>query len=119
MTFREMLAADMTTLTDADVFGESVTYVTPSGAETSLAAVVFDERTETPENNGVSTKKRMRDCTFPTSSVSSVNLRAKVQIGSVDWSIEQVVFRDDTQTTVLLVRHEVQENTRPRYRRKQ
>ena len=118
MTFREMLAADMQTLMDADVFGESVTYVDPDGTETTLAAVLFDERTETPEADGIATKKRMRECTFPTATMSSVNLRAKVQVGSVDWALEQIVFRDDTQTTIMLVRHEVQENTRPRYRRR-
>jgi hypothetical protein len=116
MTFQEMLAADMATLTNADEFGSTVTYC-EGNQETDLTAVVFEEVITTEDSNGVATKKRLRNVTFATTDVSSLSLRGTVRISDVEWAIESVAFRDDVQTTVVLVRPELHESTRPGYRR--
>lgn len=118
MTFAEQLAADMAKMIDSDYFGSSATYVAPSGEETPLSVVLFDEKTETPENNGIKTKLRWRECTWAAATLADVNLRAKVRIGSDDWAISQLVYRDDYQVTVRLERHELYEHTRPDFRRR-
>jgi len=118
MTFQEQLAADMERLIDTDYFGSAVTYITPAGEETAVTAVLFDERTEMPESNGITTKLRIRECTWAAASLADVNLRAKVRISGVDWAIAQLVYRDEYQVTVRLERHELYEHTRPDFRRR-
>lgn len=117
MTFREMLAADMQSMMDTDVWGESVAYVEGT-QETTLSAVLFGERVETPESNGITTKKRIREITFATADLPTYSLRGSIRLGTVDWSIESVAFKDDVQTTLVIVRNELHDATRPGYRRK-
>jgi len=118
MAFKDQLAADLVHLMDTDYFGSSATYIEPSGQQTELSVVLFEERTETPDNNGITTKLRAREITWSAADLSEVNLRAKVRIGSVDWAISQIVYHDDYQVKVRLERHELFEHTRPEYRRR-
>lgn len=118
MTFQDMLAADLVHLTDTDYFGSSATYTDPSGQTTALTVVLFEERTESPENNGIKTKLRIRDCTWSSADLSTVNRRGKLTIDSVEWAIAEVVFQDERQVSVRLERHELHEHTRPEYRRR-
>lgn len=117
MSFQDMLSADMSVLLNTDEFGGSATYVDLSGAETALTVVLFEETTETPESNGIKTKLRVRNCSWDAATLATANLLAKLRIGSVDWSITQIVHADDQQVTVRLERHELHEHTRPNYRR--
>jgi len=122
MTFKTMLAADVLRLIDTDYFASEVIYTDPSGQATDLTVVLFDESTETPEVNGVITKLRTRDCTWSAATLSDVNQRATITIGTPpdaeDWSIAGLVYRDEYQVTVRLERHELTEHTRPNYRRR-
>ena len=118
MAFSDQLAADMAHLMSTDYFGSAATYVDPSGQTTSLTVVLFEESTETPETNGIKTKLRKRECAWAASSLSDVNLLATIKIGTEDWSIAQLVFRDTYQITVLLERHELTQHTRPEFSRR-
>lgn len=118
MSFSDMLAADMAVLVNTSEFAQAATYLDPGGQSTSLNVVLMEEVTETPEANGVKTKLRIRNCTWPAEQQQAVNLRAKVRIGEEDWSVAQLVYADQYQVTVRLERHELHEHTRPEYRRK-
>ena len=71
----------------AEAFGEaaSATYEEPSGQSQSLTVILFGERTETPENDGVKTKLRVQECTWDADTVSDVNLLAKIEIDGEKW----------------------------------
>lgn len=118
MAFKDTLPTDMAKLLDTDYFAQSVTYIATSGEQTSLTVVLFEEATETPESNGIKTKLRFRECTWSTATLDTVNIRAKIRISGEDWAISRVVYRDATQITVRLERHELHEHTRPEFRRR-
>ena len=118
MTLRDLMAADMARFTDADEFGSTVTYITPDGTETELECVLFGERTETPEVEGITTKLRIQKCTWAAADLSPVNLRATMDISGVEWAIAGVEYADNQQITVRLERRELMEHTRPNYRRR-
>ena len=117
MGLQDLLASDMSVLLNTDEFGSSATYVEPSGAETELTVVLYPEATETPESNGIKTKKRIRECSWSAATLSDVNRKATLRISGVDWSIAEVVYADEYQIGVRLERHELHEHTRPNYRR--
>lgn len=105
------------TILSTDYFGEAVTYTAPDGLTTSLTAIVGEEETETPDESGIATKLRVRECSWSTSQLSDVNLKSMITIGSEDWSVARVVSQDDYQITVRLERHELRSHTRPDFRR--
>jgi hypothetical protein len=101
----------------ANDFGQAVTYKAPDGLQTALTCVVFDEYTEDVDQLGVNTRKRMRGCAINRSELATVNQRATMTIGTIEYSINRVISQDDQITVVELSRHEVVDQTRPGYRR--
>ena len=117
MTLADQMQADMARLISTDDFATTVTYITPNGIETELTAVLFGKRSEQMDKEGVNTIIHTQDCTWATSDLDSVNLKATIEAESLEWAIADIVYRDDYQTTVRLQRVTLHEQTRSRFRR--
>lgn len=117
MTLGDLMASDMAMLLNTDDFAQSASYTEPDGTVTSLTVVRFNESTETPDTDGIKTKVRSQDCAWSAATLSAINFKAKITIGDEDWSIANLVHRDDYQVVVRLERHELMEHTRPDFRR--
>lgn len=116
MGLSELLSADVVYLINTDDFAQSVTYTEPDGTTTTLDAVVYDERTEQQERDGVFTYRRMRSVSFATTDLTTVNARGTMTIGGTEYSITPQIQKNDQITTVELERHEIAEHVRPGYR---
>ena len=116
MTLSGLLASDVSKLLNADDFASTVTYVKPDGSTKSITAVVFNERKEEYEQDGVISIRRTLSISFATSGITSLNSRGTFTISGSEWSITPTIDKDDYITSVELVRHELQEQARPDYR---
>lgn len=116
MTTFDDLYTDMAEPILKSVTGQTVTYRDRGGTDSSITAIVGEERRREEASEDGRVVVREIDAVIYRDDVDDVDTDSSVIIDEVEWPVDEILARSGSQTTVRLIRIESAERSRPAYR---